>query len=239
MVPERNRALLLIVIACGCARQPSAEDLYRDARTLWRRGLFSQATAAADRGWQQWKNQPNTEWHWKFRLLEAELLFNPRSPARALALLERAPVAPPSGELKARYLADLGLARKDSSLLEQALDLASRQGYSSLVPVIELKRAALDGYTERSDVFLRNALSESQLLEDGFLEASALIDLGYERLSASRFDEAIPWFERSESVARRVGGARLREWALGNRGFCYYRMGDFDRAIDSLAQAVT
>jgi CHAT domain-containing protein len=239
MVPERYVALLLIVLASSCAKPPSPEDLYRDAVALWKRGLVSQATAVADRGWQQWKGQPSAEWHWKFRLLEAELLLNPSSLARALALLEGAAGAPPSTELKARYLADLGFARKDSSLLEQALELASAKGYSSLIPGIELKRAALDGYTERSDTFLRKALTESRAHADRSLEASALLDLGFEHLRASRFDEAIPWFEGSESVARAVGGARLREWALGNLGFCYYRMGDFDRAVDSLSQAVT
>ena len=238
MSPNWRLTLLPALIAFGCARTESADDLYRESVALWRRGLIRQAVAVAGRGSQQWRSQPNTEWHWKFRLLEAELLFNPRSPARSLALLDGVVGSPPSGELKARYLADLGLAKKDTSLLDQALKLASAYGYSSLVLSIQTKRAALDGYTARSEASLRTALSQARAQSDRYLEAGALMDLGFARLSANRFDEAIVWLEQAESVAHAAGAANLREQALGNLGFCYYRMGDFNRAVDALSLAI-
>jgi Uncharacterized protein conserved in bacteria len=231
-------ALLAALVAFGCARTESADDLYKESVALWRRGLIRQALAVAGRGSRQWKNQPNTEWHWKFRLLEAELLFNPLSPGRSLALLDGAVGSPPSGELQARYLADLGLARKDPSLLDRAHKIASSQGYSSLVLSIQTKRAALDGYTARSEPSLRTALAQARAQSDRYLEAGALLDLGFARLSANRFDEAIAWLEQAESVAHAAGAANLREQALGNLGFCYYRMGDFNRAVDSLSLAI-
>jgi CHAT domain-containing protein len=231
--------LLLLLIACGCGRPRSADDLYGQAETLRRRGFTKQAVEAADQGWRQWISKPGAEWHWKFRLLKAELLLNQRSAPQALELLEGAGVSPPSDELKARYLADLGQARRDPALIEQAFELASRQQYSALIPSIELKRAALDGYTNRAEAFLTNALTLARAQSDAYLEAAALNDLGFMRLGASRFDEAVPWLERAESVAHRAGADRLRERALGNLGFCYYRLGDFDRAVDSLSLAIT
>jgi CHAT domain-containing protein len=198
-----------------------------------------QALEAADEGWRQWISQPGTDEHWKFRLLKAELLLNQRSVAQALELLEGSGGSPSSGEMKARYLADLGQAKKDRALVEQAHELATREHYSSLIPSIELKRAALDGYTTRSETFIGNALNLAREQSDKYMEAAALLDFGFLRLNSSRFDEAIPWDERAESVARAIGADRIRERALGNLGWCYYRLGDFDRAVDALSRAVS
>src|SRR5260370_32067 len=132
-----------------------------------------------------------------------------------------------------------GCARTESADdLYQALKLASAYGYASLVLSIQTKRAALDGYTARSEATLRTALSQARAQSDRYLEAGALMDLGFARLSANRFDEAIVWLEQAESVAHAAGAANLREQALGNLGFCYYRMGDFNRAVDALSLAI-
>src|SRR5262249_3721070 len=90
----------------------------------------------------------------------------------------------------------------------------------------------------RSEAFIANALGLAQAQNDAFLEAGALLDLGVRRLRMSRFDEAIAWLDQAESVARRAGADRMRERALGNLGLCYHRLGDFDRALDSLSAAV-
>jgi CHAT domain-containing protein len=233
-------ALLPVLAVCQCARRPStAGDLYRESDALRRRGVVLDAIALADRGWLEWKSQPGAEWHWKFRLLKAELLLNQGMAAQARELLEAGGKTPPPGELNARYLADLGEARQDPALVEQAFGIASHQGYSSLIPTIQLKRASLDGYTSRSEAFIKNALAVAQGQADAYLETVALIALGFERSSNSRFDEAIPWFERAESMARHEDIIRLRERALGNLGRCYYHLGDFDRAADSLSLAIT
>src|SRR2546430_1213246 len=65
---------------------------------------------------------------------------------------------PPTGELYTRYLADLGYSIRDGAMLDQAAELASSQGHSSLLATIELKRTELDGHGSRSEVFIANAL---------------------------------------------------------------------------------
>src|SRR5262249_40244735 len=64
-------------------------------------------------------------------------------------------------------------------------------------------------------------------------------DLGYQRLHMGRFDQAIPWLEQAESKAGLADAERVRERGLGNLGWCYYRLGDFDRALHSLSAAVS
>jgi CHAT domain-containing protein len=229
--------LLPLLIACGCGNPARPEDLYRESVALRRRGAIHRALEVADRGWRQWKSAPGTEWHWQFRLLEAELLLTQGSEARARRLLEEGGGGPPSDELKARYLADLGQARKDQALLDQAFELATSRGFSSLLASIELKRANLNSHTERSESFIRSALRLARSQSDPYFEAAALVDLGFQRLSASRFDEAIPWLEQGEAAAQRAGADRIRNRALGNLGWCYYHLGDFDRALDALSRA--
>jgi CHAT domain-containing protein len=238
MTPKWYLAPLPLLIACGLEKASSDDDLYRKAEALRRRGLIRPAMEIADRGWRHWQNQPVAEWHWKFRLLEAELLLNQGSTVRARELLQMAASSLPTGELYVRYLSDLGYATRDSSLLDQAADLASRQGHFSVLAGIELKRTDLDSHGSRSEVFIANALGLARAQKDAYLEAGALLDLGVRRLRLSRFDEAIAWLDQAESVGRRIGADRMRERALGNLGVCYYRLGDFDRALYSLSASV-
>ncbi len=230
-------APLLLSVAAGCGAIASSAKLYGDAEELRLHGAVRKAIEIADRGWQRWKSQPDTEWHWKFRLLKAELLFNQGLRHLTLELLESGGATPPSSELKARYLADLGQAKKDPALLDQAFKVASRQADSLLIPAIELKRAALAD-PKRAEEFLQHALTLAQGRADWYAEVSALLDLGYQRLKGSRFDEAIPWLEQAEATAQRVHADRLRGRALGNLGWCYYRLGDFDRSLHSLTEAI-
>ena len=105
------------------------------------------------------------------------------------------------------------------------------------MPAIEMKRAYLDGYTSRSEPYLRHAVDVARAQSDRYLQASALRNLGYMRERGSRFDEATPWYEQSAAVARESGAVRIRERALGALGWCYYRLGDFDRALRALSEA--
>jgi len=186
---NRKWYLMPLPLLLACSHSPG--ELYRESESLWRRGAISEATQVAERGWQQWKNQPAAEWHWKFRLLKAELLLNDNSSPRALELLQGGGGEHPPAELKARYLADLGHAKRNRALVNQAFELASRQGQTSLLPAIELKRANLDRYSLRSDGYLRNALDLARTHSDTYMETSALLDLGFQRLNMSRYDEAI------------------------------------------------
>jgi CHAT domain-containing protein len=229
---------LPILAACGYGELQPADKLYRESEQLWRRGLNRQALKLVDKGWRQWRSRPDSDWHWKFRLLEAELLVNEGSIQSAGELLGSEPAAPPSGELQARYLSLLALVRRDPALVDQAFEIASHGGDAALLLSIELKRADLDGYSSRSQAFLRNALSLGRKQSDKYWEARALGDSGYQLLHASRFDEAVPPLEQGEALARQAGADRVRERILGSLGWCYSRLGDSDRALRALSLAI-
>src|SRR5439155_15150936 len=76
-------AALPFLIACGANKLDTAASLHRDSEALWRHGFTRKAIELADQGWRQWKNDRADQWHWKFCLLEAELLLNQGSSVRA------------------------------------------------------------------------------------------------------------------------------------------------------------
>src|SRR5260370_17989262 len=95
---------LLFLVACGGGGLQSAESLYRESEALGRRGFTRKAIEVADCGWRQWKDQPDAQWHWKFRLLEAELMLSRGSVSPALEFLDQGGGTPPSIELNAPFL---------------------------------------------------------------------------------------------------------------------------------------
>src|SRR2546426_12793554 len=100
MSPKWYLTPLPLLVACGLGKVHSDDDLYRQSEALRRRGRIRQAMEIADRGWRQWQNQPVAEWHWKFRLLKAELLLNQGSRPQATDLMEVGGGSPPTGELQ-------------------------------------------------------------------------------------------------------------------------------------------
>src|SRR5690348_231851 len=98
-------APLPFMLACGSGALPPVEKLYRDAEEQWHRGAHRKALELADRGWREWSSRPDSQWHWKFRLLDAELQANDGSAGKSRDLLDLGPAEPPTPELKARLLA--------------------------------------------------------------------------------------------------------------------------------------
>src|SRR5689334_22514202 len=83
--PVFSCCLLLV----SCRRSP--DKLFESARAESVRGQFSLAREYADEGYERFRNQPASEWHWKFQLLLAEMHLYNFETDKAEALL----IAPP------------------------------------------------------------------------------------------------------------------------------------------------
>src|SRR5437879_1861703 len=112
---------LPFLMACKYGGFQSAENLYQQSEQLSRSGANRKALELVDRGWRKWESRPDSEWHWKFRLLEADLLAGEGLTDRSRRLLEQAPNQPPAGEIEARYVALMALVRRDRALADRAL----------------------------------------------------------------------------------------------------------------------
>lgn len=77
------------------------------------------------------------------------------------------------------------------------------------------------------------ARKEKQL----FLEANAMGSLGYVDMWQERYDEAVDWFRKSYRLAESLSAEASSAKTLGNLGWSYYALGDFEGALSHFKQA--
>jgi CHAT domain-containing protein/tetratricopeptide (TPR) repeat protein len=243
----------LLVSVPGKPLHASAEESYQRALTGFRAGALDQSLMEVRRAAAIWGVSPNTEWHWAFRLLEAEILFEQAQDRRVHELLE-----PEAGgwrnypRLRMRrllMLARLALRRSDfdpaSSLLEEARTLAGAQEFAGLHAEIEVFRGQMLWRQNRLDEAERSLRTAQRLAAesgDRFQQARAANGLGLIEWRRSRCDESLPYFYQSLELSRSLAGQQNVTDALvsaaNNLGMCYSALGDFDKALEYRQQAL-
>lgn len=220
----------------------------REVRALLRSERFQDASTKLELSLAQ--ARPGSESYWKLRILRAEILLALRETRQAqTALGFELPPGPRWNEDLARYrfcqgYAAILLHRYDEGrlLLDKAQALAQSAGASALVAEIELRKGSLAVNTrsfQQAESDFRHVLDYATRSQDHYLQMSAAGNMGYMFLNSFRYDEAIPWFEKTLLQARAMGltGSELR--ALGNLGSCYYRLGDLDKALQYFQDAAS
>jgi CHAT domain-containing protein len=99
--------------------------------------------------------------------------------------------------------------------------------------VIE-RRSGQQANAEKS---FRKSLDFAREHGDSFLEASDLQNLGAVALQAEHIDEALDRFNSSAQIAAAIHANVVLEAGLGNAGWAYYSLGDFEKALASFQQA--
>ena len=239
---------LLLWSNCGNPARPSPEAVYRNARLQIRLGNLKEALAQAESAYREWRDRPESKYHWQFRILKAEVLLAQGKAKEALPLLAgKLPEGPDFRELAARRLLSQGYARfllaeyaEARRVLEEASRLAAECGSPVLLAEIELRKGtALTrlGDITAAQLCFRTALRMATQQRDLYLEAAASGNLGFSLLHSSRYDEAALWFERTLALSEKSGARRFIAIALGNLGLCYHKLGDFDKAVELLSRA--
>lgn len=243
--------LWLFLSPAACGRRPVADpdSLYHQAALLRQRGDVQQALALADRGLALFDTNTHSEWYWKFRLLKAEVFFTQGKAAEGSKLLE-APASglPASPEIQSRLLLDKGLAEFSTSrypeskqLYDESLELAESHQLEPLIAEIKVRRGAVLarlGDAAASDRDLHDALRFARQAKDTYLEATALGNLGFIRMTSARYDEAISWFNQSRALLGRLRAKVATARALNNTGYCYTQLGQPENAVPLFEEAV-
>jgi CHAT domain-containing protein/Flp pilus assembly protein TadD len=237
------------VLWIGCSNQahrnPAA--LYAQAERDYRMGDLPSALKAAHKGSDAWSRESSSEWHWKFRLLEAEVLIT-QSDLKAAGPLLTAdlPGVPDRNPLQALLLKVRGQAaharsKEDDALrlLDGALTIARRSSAEDLMVDILVRRGSVlarNGKYGPSEASLSEAATLAARHNDTYWQATADGAMGFLFLRQARFDEAITWFQRSLAVSKNQypGSAAV---TIGNLGWCYYRLGDLENAEINFAQS--
>ena len=134
--------------------------------------------------------------------------------------------------------------KQASKSFQKAIDLAKRNNFLKL-EAIALEHLAVvsmfsGAHPDLMEGYIRRVLSHSKQLKDIYLEASCYNKLGYLRVAQgeSNLDSAEQYYLEGLNIARGQKFAMLESLIGGNLVILYILIGDYERAENSLNQAV-
>jgi len=190
--------------------------------------------------------QSNATWELEFRLLEAEALQRQQHPEEVIRLLTGGVTFPASGELAIKQhllsgraydaLSDPGKAEEHLRQAHRLAELAQ----SPLIGAVLRAEALYDretGKWDDADEKLRQSLSAARATGNLLLEADDRSDIGYDSLHGQHYDQALVLSLEAANFARSVQARRPLQYALGNAGWAYLNLGDFENALTNFQAA--
>lgn len=123
--------------------------------------------------------------------------------------------------------------------LREARALAESQ-HPSMLGEVSLRTGTLYFYSGeyvRAESEYKSALQFARIHQDRFLEAAALSGLGLLATRQGHYDESIDWNRRALQLSQSVGAGSSLERTLGNTGWSYLELGDFENALLYYTQA--
>jgi CHAT domain-containing protein len=236
----------VVALGCGGASNADIQQAFEAAQQAMRRGAIDEALSSIDRVQPELQAAPGSVEAHQSRLLRTEILIAKPDIAGAGALLE---TQLPDGERFARlrtrdrYLrARLQVTRGQ---LEQALVaadevhmLATEADETGLDAEILVGQILLRlGKSDDGESRLRAAVTRAGEVNDRYRQVLALNNLGMGFVVRSRYDEALPWFERVLTFED-LANTSVYAASMSNAGLCQARLGDFDRAVATQKRAV-
>ncbi len=217
--------LVTCVLFVFGSRQPDhvpPQAGYQSALAKFRQGALDESLAQSRRAGALWHSRPDSEWHWTFRLLEAEILLEQADLSRARSFVESDLDGWrnfPRAEIRRRVLLAklyrrLGqpLSGKAMPLLEETRAMAAVPALSVLLPEIDVFRGQLQAEAKNLDLAeqtWRTAQQSAHNAGDEYVETLATNNLGLLQQRRSRCDESIANFDRALQVWRKLGAAKL------------------------------
>ena len=211
-----------------------------------KRGELWPALEETNKAFQRYPSE-SIEWHWRFRVLKAEILHRQGLDSEALALVK--PELPPAlatSDLAIRRKLAQGIASAFTQQLVEAdrflteAEALAKAGHPDLLGEIALRKGTvyfLASQTPEAETAYKKTLQIARQRKDQFLEAAALEGLGVVATKREHYDEAIDWNRTAFDLARSVGAKHSLAQILGNMGWSYRKLGDFDNALELYKQA--
>jgi len=230
----------------GCRKTSNPDEVYdRIVRTI-RHGDLNASLEAVNAALNQ--NVGNTvEWSWRLRILKAQILVSRSEWQDALELLrDELPTSLASSDIAVRKELMEGIAyrygqqfKKSERDLEDALVIARSvqpQLVCEVVKAIGELQVDEKKYPEAEASF-RQALELDRKENRQDQIAGTLIDLGRVATKEEHFGEAIDRNQIALDLSRSLDMQGLVATALGNTGWSYYELGDFERSLAFFKEA--
>lgn len=238
----------LATSAVSCARKapPNPQTLYADAWLKVKRGDLTGASADVD-AFGTSGFSANIEWASRFRILKAEILRRQGKFNESLMLLD-APLPEKFAQSDIAVWRQItqGTAYAFLSRYEFAeRSLAEAEGlakasHPDLLGEVAIKKGTLawlrgDPNAARSEYL--NSLAIARSLHDPYLEANSLTNLGNVATKQEHRDEAIDWNRAALQVMQSMDAPGAQANILGNMGWSYLDLGDYETALTLFQQA--
>ncbi len=235
-----------MLAGCGKSQTFSAERAYEDSRQKLERGDLNGAAAASAAGL---RNFPGieTEWHWRFAVVQGEVLVRQGLNERSLEVLgpslpkslNRSALAVRRGIWRAAATGFLGRISEADTLLAESESVA-KEYQPQLLGEVELRKgtlALLREDTTAAESAYRSGLRIAREQKDRFLETAALGNLGLTATKQEHYDESIGWNREALRLSQSLGAQASAASILGNMGWSYFKMGDYENALTLFERA--
>jgi CHAT domain-containing protein len=237
--------LLAAVIPLKDSAALNAESDLEHARQLFYLGDLEGSQQKADQGYREYQRY-SAKWASEFLLLKSQALLQRGMYDEALQTLRGRNFETDSEDALIRSLTieSIALLRQQQialaeQKLSQASDLCRGATFASCGEVLQARGifAVRDGDFEQArELFLRaHVFADGH--HDKYLDASAVLNLGWTALQVDRFDEALDWLTVATRLAGEIGAEDLKEKCSGNLGWAYYQLGDDERALQQFLDA--
>jgi CHAT domain-containing protein len=208
-------------------------------------GDLKQTQNEAHRECQRFQDS-NSEWAWKFRILEAESLLWQGMYAQALTTVDSPLARPGNKDSLVEVLAIEGAAHahlhqfaEADEDFEQATQMCQISPEVTCGDVVRARGvlAIQHGQNDDAKQLFEQSLQFARAHNDHFLEETALLNLGLTSLREGHFDEAIDWTGAAYQAAMTLGAGGEAQAALGNLGWAYYYLGDSEKSLEKSLEA--
>jgi CHAT domain-containing protein/Tfp pilus assembly protein PilF len=240
---------LVLSLAFGlwsCGRCRDLQNRYEQARFQLERGEIQPALTETERILRCYPTQ-NSEWHWRFTVLKAEILHRQGLDGESLALLKpELPLYLASSDIAVRRKLTQAMASAFTQQMSDAgrflaeAETLAKAGNVELLGEVTLKKgtaAFFRGDMQGAETAYQRALQVARENKDEFLEASALEGLGVVATRKEHYDEGIDWDRSALEVARSAGAQHSLARTLGNMAWCYRKLGEYENALALYNQA--
>jgi CHAT domain-containing protein len=211
-----------------------------------RRGEIELAEIETDKALQRYPSE-ETEWHWRFTVLKAEITAREGRPYESLKLLEKEPpasLATSDPAVRRKFIQGVASAKVqqpiDATKFIAEAEALARTYHPDLLDHVALAKGAVDfllGDTTGATKAYGEALQIARNQKDLFVEASALGGLGVIATKEERYDESVDLDQAAVQLAKSVGAQNSLAPVLGNMAWCYEKLGDFENARTFYGQA--
>ena len=239
-------ALLACISVCACRSLPDPNVVHDRIFDKIIHGDLQSASADADQAIARFSKQ-SPAWTWSFKILKAQVLVTQSRGEEALTLLQGdlPPSLAASDDAVRQLLLQGGAYRITQDFQNSRLKLARAEELASsshpeLLSEVLNTRGALEfdqkDYSSAETSF-RRALAAARAHKLARQELASRGNLVRVSIVARRFGEAIDQTQSALRLARSSGMASIEAALLGNLGWCYFQLGDFENALDFFKQA--